>query len=134
MNRDFFPHNQGTARLHALQANAVLNANPCDNDGPANAVHQKWNGDMANDLKTNPKNAFKEGGPLQSASCIRKTDKEDHHQGRYLDITAMIRSLQRTEGLSDCFRRGIADCDQLLCSWRQYCLDPTDERPSGKNR
>lgn len=41
---------------------------------------------------------------------------------RYVDITAMIRSLQRTEGNTDCFRRGQADCDQLECAWRQYCL------------
>lgn len=43
-------------------------------------------------------------------------------QSRYVDITAMIRSLQRTEGNIDCFRRGQADCDQLECAWRQYCL------------
>ena len=45
---------------------------------------------------------------------------------RYVDVTAMIRSLQRTEGLTDCFRRGLADCDQLDCAWRQYCLEKMD--------
>jgi hypothetical protein len=44
----------------------------------------------------------------------------------YVDVTAMIRSLQRTEGFTDCFRRGIADCDQRQCSWRQYCLGGFD--------
>ena len=46
---------------------------------------------------------------------------------RYVDITAMIRSLQRTEGVTDCFRRGLANCDQLVCAWRRYCLGQLDE-------
>ena len=55
-------------------------------------------------------------------------DKPDcpGQQQRYVDVTAMIRSLQRTEGLTDCFRRGLADCDQLECAWRQYCLEKGD--------
>jgi hypothetical protein len=56
---------------------------------------------------------------------IDKTDGPAPRQ-HYVDITAMIRSLQRTEGLTDCFRRGIADCDQLDCAWRQYCLAKGD--------
>ena len=47
---------------------------------------------------------------------------ENTHQSDYLDITAMIRSLQRTEGYEDCFRTGLSDCDQIECAWRQYCL------------
>ena len=43
-----------------------------------------------------------------------------------VNITDMIRSLQRTEGLSDCFRRGLADCDQRECAWRQYCLEKAE--------
>ncbi len=46
-----------------------------------------------------------------------------------VNITDMIRSLQRTEGLTDCFRRGLADCDQLECAWRQYCLNNIDGLP-----
>jgi hypothetical protein len=46
---------------------------------------------------------------------------------RYVDITAMIRSLQRTEGLTDCFRRGLAGCEHRECSWRQYCVEETDD-------
>jgi len=45
---------------------------------------------------------------------------------RHVNITDMIRSLQRTEGLSDCFRRGLADCDQRECAWRQYCLEKAE--------
>ena len=40
----------------------------------------------------------------------------------FLDITALIRSLQRSEGNIDCFRTGKADCDMLDCAWRMYCL------------
>ena len=39
-----------------------------------------------------------------------------------VDIIAMVRSLQRTAGLNDCFRRGRADCDDIQCHWRGYCL------------
>ncbi len=47
-------------------------------------------------------------------------------QRGYVNITAMIRSLQRTEGYKDCFRTGVSDCDQLECAWRQYCLQNSE--------
>ncbi|NNF98676.1 MAG: hypothetical protein HKM93_04805 [Desulfobacteraceae bacterium] len=40
----------------------------------------------------------------------------------FLDVTAMIRSLQRSEGNLDCFRRGHKDCEEIDCAWRDYCL------------
>jgi hypothetical protein len=39
-----------------------------------------------------------------------------------LDTTAMIRSLQRSEGVEDCYRRGHKVCDYHECPWRRYCL------------
>ena len=54
-------------------------------------------------------------------------------QHSYVDITAMIRSLQRTEGFNDCFRTGLSDCDQIKCAWRRYCLQKPDDLPP-KNR
>ena len=51
-------------------------------------------------------------------------NKMPRHQ--HVNITDMIRSLQRTEGLSDCFRRGLTDCDQRECAWRQYCLEKAE--------
>jgi len=39
-----------------------------------------------------------------------------------IDITALVRSLQRTEGNPDCFRKAKGNCDQLDCAWRPYCL------------
>jgi hypothetical protein len=46
-----------------------------------------------------------------------------------LDITALIRSVQRGEGNPDCFDRNEGSCEKLECSWRSYCLEgfPTPE-------
>jgi len=41
----------------------------------------------------------------------------------YLDIRALIRSIQRAESNIDCFRKGHNDCDQFDCTWREYCLN-----------
>ena len=46
---------------------------------------------------------------------------------RHVDVTAMIRSLQRTEGVTDCFRRGLTDCDLPDCAWRKYCLSKQED-------
>ncbi len=59
----------------------------------------------------------------------RRFRKEDpQHFGTrphsLLDTTAMIRSLQRSEGEEDCYRRGREVCDHTKCPWRRYCLTP----------
>ena len=41
----------------------------------------------------------------------------------FLDITTLIRSIQRAEGNTDCFQRGIIDCEQIDCKWRSFCLE-----------
>jgi len=41
----------------------------------------------------------------------------------YVDLTKLIRSIQRAEGNPDCFRREQRYCDQLKCAWRKYCLE-----------
>ncbi len=61
---------------------------------------------------------------------MSSTSENEPQQRDYVDITAMIRSLQRTEGFTDCFRTGLSDCDQLQCAWRQYCLTKPDGLPS----
>ena len=129
MVRDFFLYKQGFAHIHAPCAD-VQTGGCLETFSPGPAAHQKWIGNMANQLKINSQNQTKEGGLPQSANCIPEMDEEDKLHNQYLDITAMIRSLQRTEGLSDCFRRGIDDCDQLRCSWRQYCFEPANDLPS----
>ena len=40
-----------------------------------------------------------------------------------VDITSLIRSLQRSEGNPDCFDNNQGTCEQLDCTWRTYCLE-----------
>jgi len=39
-----------------------------------------------------------------------------------VDIVALVRSLQRSAGMEDCFRMGRTDCTQFDCAWRHHCL------------
>ncbi|MBW1741128.1 MAG: SAP domain-containing protein [Deltaproteobacteria bacterium] len=41
----------------------------------------------------------------------------------FLDVTELIRSIQRAENNPDCFRRARGHCDQLGCAWRPYCIE-----------
>ena len=58
----------------------------------------------------------------QPDETIDKSDGKRENPSVHLDIIAMVRSLQRTAGVMDCFRRGNADCDSIECDWRTYCL------------
>jgi hypothetical protein len=87
------------------------------NDGIAMADHFKIDDGMKGDAK----------GSSRPSPCLRNFPLETDVNKRYVDITAMIRSLQRTEGVTDCFRRGLADCDRRECSWRQYCVEVPDD-------
>lgn len=40
-----------------------------------------------------------------------------------VDIIRLIRSIQKDQDQTDCFCTGHADCDELTCPWRKYCLD-----------
>ena len=40
-----------------------------------------------------------------------------------VDLTHLIRSMQRAEGHSDCFGTSEGHCDCMECTWRKYCLD-----------
>lgn len=83
---------------------------------------------MAERLKFDPVINQRNGdGASLSAPCMPGITESAALNKRYVDITAMIRSLQRTEGVTDCFRRGLGNCDQLLCAWRRYCLGPLDD-------
>lgn len=75
--------------------------------------------------------------PYRSSSKSDMTPWDDNEKKNrtkgQVDIIAMIRSLQRTAGLTDCFRRGNADCDIIDCDWRSYCLGtPADQEKNGK--
>ena len=49
------------------------------------------------------------------------------------DLTRLVRSLQRLDGVQDCFRSSRTDCDGIGCVWRPYCLT-TGERAPGETR
>jgi hypothetical protein len=82
---------------------------------------------MADQIKINSGTDRGQNGSSRSSPCLPDVQEGSDLNKRYVDITAMIRSLQRTEGTTDCFRRGLVDCDHRECSWRQYCLESTDD-------
>jgi hypothetical protein len=43
-----------------------------------------------------------------------------------VDLTELIRSIQRSEGKPDCFRRSSGTCDLEACAWRSLCLEQQD--------
>ena len=60
-------------------------------------------------------------------SEIKQLMKDDR-----VDLTHLIRSMQRAEGHSDCFGTAVRNCDRMDCSWRKYCLEDSLE-PSVEN-
>ena len=56
----------------------------------------------------------------KSESSVTTRNKGTKKQ--FIDMTLLIRSIQRSEGNPDCFGRAEDYCDQLDCSWRPYCL------------
>jgi len=48
--------------------------------------------------------------------------KDTGSSNNSLDITRLIRSVQRIEGNPDCFGKADGNCNRLDCAWREYCL------------
>ena len=54
------------------------------------------------------------------------TEQKDENTGfrklkrSFVDITTLIRSIQRAEGNPDCFRKLRGSCDRMDCKWRKY--------------
>ena len=48
----------------------------------------------------------------------------------YVDLINLIRSIQRSEGNIDCYRRCRRECDRLNCFWRDHCL----KKPEGPSK
>ena len=59
---------------------------------------------------------------VQSAFCFKLSTKIMEKKN-YLDLTNLIRSIQRAEKKIDCFRKAQEYCDRLDCPWRKYCLE-----------
>jgi len=57
-----------------------------------------------------------------SSSASDKT-ASDAKKKNYLDMAALIRSIQRAEGHTDCFQKGMIDCEQPDCKWHPFCLE-----------
>jgi hypothetical protein len=58
------------------------------------------------------------------------TGGEEGQNKNFLDITKLVRSVQRAEGNPDCFRKANGFCDRLDCAWYRYCLgDDGDSWP-----
>lgn len=62
------------------------------------------------------------GGEEIATASSSKTGP-DVEKKNFLDITTLIRSIQRAEGHADCFQKGIVDCDEVDCKWRSFCLE-----------
>jgi hypothetical protein len=43
----------------------------------------------------------------------------------YLDVTHLVRCIQRAEGNPDCFRKIMEECQEINCCWRAYCVEGT---------
>jgi len=53
----------------------------------------------------------------------KQTTKSLDLKNSFLDMTELIRSIQRAEGNPDCFDTAQGYCDQVNCAWRRYCLE-----------
>ncbi len=58
----------------------------------------------------------------KATDASTKTSKMSSEKS-VVDITNLVRSIQRAEGKPDCFRKEQKDCDQFECAWRMYCLE-----------
>ena len=56
-----------------------------------------------------------------SGSVVEAAVSED-----ICDLTRLVRSLQRLDGVRDCFRSGQTACDGIGCVWRDYCIAPPE--------
>lgn len=71
----------------------------------------------------NLSDAGKKKADIKITSLTPDKIGQDSKKKNYLDMAALIRSIQRAEGHTDCFRKGIIDCDQPDCKWHPFCLE-----------
>ncbi len=67
--------------------------------------------------------AGRHAGAKKISKASSANMESDNDKKTFLDITALIRSVQRAEGHTDCFREGLKDCDEVDCNWRSFCLE-----------
>ena len=61
----------------------------------------------------------------------KQTTKSLDFKNSFLDMTELIRSVQRAEGNPDCFDTAQGYCDQVNCAWRCYCLEKSQQLLNG---
>ncbi len=64
------------------------------------------------------------GRKMESAMLGRSQDGSNGHNASedLLDVTELVRSLQRQENAPDCFKKSGGACAQEACFWREWCL------------
>jgi len=62
-------------------------------------------------------------GDLKISSLASDKMGSDVKKKNYLDMAALIRSIQRAEGQTDCFQKGMIDCEEPDCKWHPFCLE-----------
>ena len=60
--------------------------------------------------------------PVNNEIELRIEDEPVKNPKGLLDVTELVRSLQRQEGCPDCFRKAQGKCDRMDCFWRPWCL------------
>ena len=70
------------------------------------------------DLTVLEGNASSEGMSEKPDTSMAPRERMD-----FVDITALIRSIQHAEGNPDCFRRTQGYCEQVDCFWHLYCVE-----------
>jgi hypothetical protein len=81
----------------------------------------KTRGNLMKAAQSRLKNSEKARGTEPMAD-LSIPSNDGNAKRNFLDMTALIRSIQRAEGNPDCFQKGRDDCDQVDCAWRPYCL------------
>lgn len=72
----------------------------------------------------------KEDKPLENEMTVRfdKEIRDEMHPVNrelpksFLNLTALIRSIQRHDGHEPCFRTDREQCGEIDCNWRSHCI------------
>lgn len=74
-------------------------------------------------VEKNSSGPFGNAGENSIAAIPSMHNPRWNREKNYLDITALVRSIQRADGEPDCFRRPKGYCERPDCQWRRYCLE-----------
>jgi hypothetical protein len=86
---------------------------PCE-DGPVTAAGEKRSSESVT-----------AGGRLEAESLPENPGRsKPQTRVNFLDLTALVRSVQRSEGNPPCFST-TSTCDRMDCVWRSHCLGKT---------